>query len=785
MTTRKWILFFALMVIVQAGAQISVKSFQKLENDLSARVTEPKRDQNGELCAIIKVVTTHTGFEWEPDGLGITDVVTKVGEYWLYVPNGAKRITIKHPQLGILRNYFFPEPIEKATVYEMQLVTAKLVTSVVQEEMQTQWLIINSFPDGADIYLNDQPVGKTPFQRPLPLGKYTWRIQKELYQNEVGIIELTSSAKARVEVDLKGNFGNIYVRTDPESNARVSLDNINLNQTTPYLIEKIPVGDHTITVSADMFETKSQKINLKAGVTDTVLISMNSLFTDVTINSEPLSDIFINGQYKGNGTVNQKLAPGTYTFEAKLDKHNTAVERKQIIVGQPLNITLSPTPRSGSLTVMTTPYDAEIKIDGVVKGKTPETFNGLLIGDYILELLKDGYLPYKKVVSISEGGFTEINENLISATATGAAKVNSVGDQTSQNLTNNGQVSNQSKISLTIRTNPISEIFINGKFVGNDVWKGELDPGSYIIEAKGPNNSYIVEKRNLQSGFPINILLSPVATQTTSNIVQDTKTVEKQSTTVVQEAGKEFTIATVPSGADVYVNGVNYGKTPSVNYLDYGNYELKLKKDKYYDFNQTINLNPNSPSILEYSLVPKKDSSKAKKLNSYFTFAYEASSFINETFLMNTVDEYIIPNGGGVIGLNLNAYPFRFDFNGFIDEYEVPYMNLTDDNLVHHMGTEASVSLYLISIKKTFLVYTGIGYQASQLTTSIFNETYDGRTYKLNTSTPILKGGVQLSFPGLSIFAETNVGTGKLDKFFTEESEPSYLQFKIGLGIGL
>ena len=76
-------------------AEISVKSFRKLESDMSARIDAKKIDQNGDVCAIVKVVSIQTGFSWEPDGLGIVGAIPKVGEYWLYVPFGAKR-TLAH-----------------------------------------------------------------------------------------------------------------------------------------------------------------------------------------------------------------------------------------------------------------------------------------------------------------------------------------------------------------------------------------------------------------------------------------------------------------------------------------------------------------------------------------------------------------------------------------------------------------------------------------------------------------------------------------------------------------
>ena len=53
------LLFFVSLAEAQ---QISVQSFRKLENDLSARGSEGRTDQNGDRCAIIKVVTPGTDF---------------------------------------------------------------------------------------------------------------------------------------------------------------------------------------------------------------------------------------------------------------------------------------------------------------------------------------------------------------------------------------------------------------------------------------------------------------------------------------------------------------------------------------------------------------------------------------------------------------------------------------------------------------------------------------------------------------------------------------------------
>lgn len=90
-------------------------------NRCHARITAPQRDQNGEVCALIRIVTTEKDLMFEPDALGIVSRENKPGEIWLYIPRGARRISIMHDKFGVLRNYFYPDIIEKATVYEMEI----------------------------------------------------------------------------------------------------------------------------------------------------------------------------------------------------------------------------------------------------------------------------------------------------------------------------------------------------------------------------------------------------------------------------------------------------------------------------------------------------------------------------------------------------------------------------------------------------------------------------------------------------------------------------------------
>ena len=114
------IMFVCVQII---GAQnISVSSFRLLENDLDANTAGTmEKDQNGEVAALIKVVTTQTGFTFDGGALGIVKTLQKPGEIWVYVPRGLKKITISHSQLGVLRDYYLPMAVASARTYSIIL----------------------------------------------------------------------------------------------------------------------------------------------------------------------------------------------------------------------------------------------------------------------------------------------------------------------------------------------------------------------------------------------------------------------------------------------------------------------------------------------------------------------------------------------------------------------------------------------------------------------------------------------------------------------------------------
>lgn len=108
----------------------SVASFSVLEKDITAFM-DPVYDLTNEPCALVRVVGSSDFAFSSP--LGIVKRTDKTGEILLYLPNGSKSITIKHPQWGVMRDYRFTKPLIGKYTYEMRLTEPQKEAEIVHD----------------------------------------------------------------------------------------------------------------------------------------------------------------------------------------------------------------------------------------------------------------------------------------------------------------------------------------------------------------------------------------------------------------------------------------------------------------------------------------------------------------------------------------------------------------------------------------------------------------------------------------------------------------------------
>jgi FKBP-type peptidyl-prolyl cis-trans isomerase/outer membrane lipoprotein-sorting protein len=401
--------FLFLLIFSSFTQQISVKSFRILESDQEARIISIKKDQNGKKAAIIKVVTSQTGFVFDFGMIGnALATEQKTGEIWVWVPAGARKVTINHQQLGVLRNYEFEIDIQEATVYEMILVTGKVITTV-EETIASQWLLIRPTPASALVYIDNQFVSTGEYQAKLKAGSYNYRVEAPLYHSDAGKFEITNTKKELL-VNLLPAFGYVQVNTSPEQGAKIIIDDKELSATTPAKSEALASGEHTVRVIKEMYQPTKQKVTVTDGQTTPVNFTLQPNFAQVSISSVAGANIFINGDQKGTGTWNGRLNAGVYSLEARLDNYRPAKQDIELMAGDNKKLDLQPTPIYGSVDIITKPSGATITINDKKYGTTPFTITDLLIGDYNIQLDNVGFESVNKKVTVNDGKNTEIFE---------------------------------------------------------------------------------------------------------------------------------------------------------------------------------------------------------------------------------------------------------------------------------------------------------------------------------------------------------------------------------------
>lgn len=386
---------------------ISVSSFKLLENDLTANTAGTmEHDQNGETAALIKVVTTQQGFVFDGGMVGIVKTKQGVGEVWVYVPHGIKKITIQHHQLGVLRDYYFSIPIEKAKTYEMVLTTGRVET-VVTHSVNKQFVVFNINPTDAVVELNDEILtvdSEGCATKGVPYGTYNYRVSCANYHTEAGQINVTAEEKAEVNVTLRPNFGWIKLGGDADlRGAHVYIDNVRVGQ-LPFVSEKIKSGNHRVKIVKNMYKPYEQQVVVKDNETSELNIEMIPNFAEVTLTTDAESEIWIDGERRGKGRWNGRLEIGEYVVEVKKESHRSVSE---IVIIKSLESRIielkSPTPIYTSFEISTTPLRATVYIDGVEVGETPLLKNDVLIGKRNIEVKKNGYGMVEKTVELREG----------------------------------------------------------------------------------------------------------------------------------------------------------------------------------------------------------------------------------------------------------------------------------------------------------------------------------------------------------------------------------------------
>ena len=409
------LLFLTTMFCLQAQNMV-VESFSLLPQDLTANIEGSSRfDQNTRKnAALIKIETTAKSLHFDGGMIGLVgDPLYKIGEVWVYIPEGAKKITIQHAELGTLRDYYYPETILSGKTYLMKLKTGKIVTHI-EQDYGGDYLTLIVEPKNSEVLIDgktmsvDAEGGVSTF---LTYGDHQYEVSANMYKKEVGNITISTGA-VKKNITLAPDYSILQINTNPQG-ATVYIDDVN-SGTTPLTTSRIKSGEHILRFTLPMYTPKTVTHTVMgSGTTQTITETLQPDFSTITITAPDQAEIYINNEKKGSGKWEGKLLSGTYLLEARKPSHHPYKTTVTVERGKTQTIAMqAPTPQYGAINIQSTPTNATVYVDGKEIGTTPGIFKNILIGEREVTIKKTGYSPVTNRVTVEEGKLKEVSATL-------------------------------------------------------------------------------------------------------------------------------------------------------------------------------------------------------------------------------------------------------------------------------------------------------------------------------------------------------------------------------------
>lgn len=286
----------------------------------------------------------------------------------------------------------------------------------------------------------------------------------------------------------------------------------------------------------------------------------------------------------------------------------TLSSAKAIIQTQMVQFNISPANAGAIITIKSTKANAQEEMFGTTDA-TGSAAKPLELGTYTYKVIANNYYT-------SEGRFTLNNRT----------------------ITHKEAVNLRANFSeITLQVDDDADIYVNNELKGSRTWTGTLRSGDYLVECRKanhqPSSQYITVKENDNQTFKL-IPPSPIT--------------------------GTLALTSSPLGANVTIDGKNYGKTPvNVNDLITGSHKVIISSDGYNEEsrnfiiqeNQTtalnVILNSNSKAGVVKTKSPSIGQTGSPQYSGYFQIAGQAGTMMG-------------------FGGNVGAYIYNFNVEAYI-----------------------------------------------------------------------------------------------------------------------
>ncbi|HPR18656.1 MAG TPA: PEGA domain-containing protein, partial [Candidatus Cloacimonadota bacterium] len=263
--------------------------------------------------------------------------------------------------------------------------------------------IINviSQPENAEIFIDNQKIGNTPFQFSVPAGSHELSITKKNYQSFTTTIHVDEAGFHEFsDIVLQPKFGLLSVNSEP-SNCGVFLDE-NLIGMTPVVNYQIGNGQYLLKLKSPDYLPLVNNLSVNLGDSLNLFYTLDYAYGELSVTTLPEEDatLFIDDQKVGRTPFHDsKIGIGKHTIKVKKEMWIGTETEVIIRSGESIEKTLTLTSNFAEVTLKA--ENSKLFIDDQYKG-TDSLFIRLTAGQHYFEARNGEYLrDYQQATCIA------------------------------------------------------------------------------------------------------------------------------------------------------------------------------------------------------------------------------------------------------------------------------------------------------------------------------------------------------------------------------------------------
>lgn len=255
----------------------------------------------------------------------------------------------------------------------------------------------------ATVSVDGVEVGHAPGVLSVPAGVRTVMITAPHYMDYVATMVIEGAGERQtLSAHLQTSWGDLKVLSNPEG-ALISVDGVERGA-APITVPA-PSGVRRIQIAFSGRKTWESSVVLKAGETLTIgPVTLGQPDTHLTVRSDPVgADVTVAGTHLGRAPAEIDLPAGiAHQVVLSAPGYKNWVRAVFADPGRKLSVVAHLEPILARITVQGDPADAELLVDGVARGRTPQSFQ-LPATEHRIEVRKENFQTFKSLVIPATG----------------------------------------------------------------------------------------------------------------------------------------------------------------------------------------------------------------------------------------------------------------------------------------------------------------------------------------------------------------------------------------------